>query len=110
MCGNGIRCVGKFVYDYGFTDKTTIDVISFGQKKVLELNVEDGEVKSVKVNMGSPILTPSDVPVAGYDNMEKVVSECQNILDALTDNQIDSVFVPQAEKIAHAMMALAKVA
>lgn len=43
-------------------------------------------------------------------SMEKVVSECQNILDALTDNQIDSMFVPQAEKIAHAMMALAKVA
>lgn len=43
-------------------------------------------------------------------SMEKVVSECQNILDALTDNQIDSVFVPQAEKIAQAMMALAKVA
>lgn len=43
-------------------------------------------------------------------SMEKVVSECQNILDALTDNQIDSVFVPQAEKIAHAMKALAKVA
>ena len=43
-------------------------------------------------------------------SMEKVVSECQNILDALTDNQIDSVFVPQAEKIAHAMMALEKVA
>ena len=43
-------------------------------------------------------------------SMEKVVRECQNILDALTDNQIDSVFVPQAEKIAHAMMALAKVA
>jgi hypothetical protein len=43
-------------------------------------------------------------------SMEKVVSECQSILDALTDNQIDSVFVPQAEKIAHAMMALAKVA
>ena len=43
-------------------------------------------------------------------SMEKVVNECDNILDALTDNQIDSVFVPQAEKIAHAMMALAKVA
>ena len=81
MCGNGIRCVGKFVYDYGFTDKTTIDVISYGQKKVLELNVEDGEVKSVKVNMGSPILTPSDVPVAGYDNMEKVVSENLKLKD-----------------------------
>ena len=47
---------------------------------------------------------------ATNQSMEKVVSECQNILDALTDNQIDSVFVPQAEKIAHAMMALAKVA
>ena len=63
MCGNGIRCVGKYVYDYGLTDKTSISVETLGGIKYLELNVVDGKVATVKVNMGSPILEPSKVPV-----------------------------------------------
>ncbi len=63
MCGNGIRCVAKFVYDKGLTDKTRISVISAGQIKYLDLMVEDGEVSKVRVNMGSPILKPELVPV-----------------------------------------------
>ncbi|MBR5248781.1 MAG: diaminopimelate epimerase [Lachnospiraceae bacterium] len=63
MCGNGIRCVAKFVYDKGLTDKTRISVISAGQIKYLDLTVEDGEVSKVRVNMGSPILKPELVPV-----------------------------------------------
>ena len=63
MCGNGIRCVGKYVYDYGLTDKTSISVETLGGIKYLELNVVDGKVATVKVNMGSPILKPSEVPV-----------------------------------------------
>ncbi len=63
MCGNGIRCVAKFVYDKGLTDKTRISVISAGQVKYLDLTVEDGEVSKVRVNMGSPILKPELVPV-----------------------------------------------
>ena len=63
MCGNGIRCVAKFVYDKGLTDKTHISVISAGQIKYLDLTVEDGEVSKVRVNMGSPILKPELVPV-----------------------------------------------
>lgn len=63
MCGNGIRCVGKFVYDKGLTDKTKITVVSAGQIKYLDLQVgEKGQVESVKVNMGSPILAPSQIP------------------------------------------------
>lgn len=63
MCGNGIRCVAKYVYDYGLTDKTSISVETLGGIKYLDLTVEDGKVKLVKVDMGRPILTPSDIPV-----------------------------------------------
>ena len=63
MCGNGIRCVGKYVYDYGLTDKTEITVETLGGIKYLSLNVEDGKVRSVRVDMGSPVLRPADIPV-----------------------------------------------
>ena len=63
MCGNGIRCVAKFVYDKGLTDQTHISVVSAGQVKYLDLTVEEGKVSKVRVNMGSPILKPELVPV-----------------------------------------------
>lgn len=66
MCGNGIRCVAKYVYDNALTDKREISVISCGKIKYLELTVEGegrGKVTQVRVNMGSPILTPALVPV-----------------------------------------------
>ena len=63
MCGNGIRCVAKYVYDYGLTDKTSISVETLGGIKYLDLAVEGGKVKLVKVDMGRPILTPSEIPV-----------------------------------------------
>lgn len=63
MCGNGIRCVGKFVYDKGLTDKTDITVISTGKIKYLTLFVNEGKVETVKVNMGAPELTAALVPV-----------------------------------------------
>ena len=63
MCGNGIRCVGKYVYDHKMTDKTEITVVSAGAIKYLTLNVVNGLVDTVKVDMGAPILVPSDVPV-----------------------------------------------
>lgn len=72
MCGNGIRCVGKYVYDHGMTDKTSITVESFGKVKYLELTVENGKVVKVKVNMGKPELTANDVPV---------VSEHEQVID-----------------------------
>ena len=71
MCGNGIRCVGKFEYDKGLTDKEHITVVSAGKVKYLDLTVERSEgvsesrgaVKAVRVNMGNPILEPAQIPV-----------------------------------------------
>ena len=62
MCGNGIRCVGKYVYDKGLTDKTTLKIETLAGIKVLNLNVEDGRVKTVKVDMGEPILDYKLIP------------------------------------------------
>ncbi len=63
MCGNGMRCVGKFVYDKGLTDKTHIAVDTLAGIKYLDLNVVDGKVVSVTVNMGQPILEAEEIPV-----------------------------------------------
>ena len=67
MCGNGIRCVGKFVFDKGMTSSKEITVESFGKVKYLTLYTEeeDGKevVTSVRVNMGEPILDADDIPV-----------------------------------------------
>ena len=65
MCGNAIRCVGKYVYDRGMTDKKLVNVDTNSGIKILELNVdgEENVVKSVRVNMGAPILKPELIPV-----------------------------------------------
>ena len=65
MCGNGVRCVGKYVYDRGLTKKTTVTVETLGGIKTLELHVEQGTVRSVTVDMGLPILAPEKIPVQG---------------------------------------------
>ncbi len=65
MCGNGIRCVAKFVYDKGLTDKTTLNIETKAGIKTLELTVEDGKVSLVKVNMGMPDFRAEAVPVVG---------------------------------------------
>ncbi len=64
MCGNGIRCVAKYVYDNRLTDKKKLTIVSAGQKKYIDLTVdEDDLVTTVKVDMGAPILEPAKVPV-----------------------------------------------
>jgi diaminopimelate epimerase len=73
MCGNGIRCVGKYVYDKGLTDKIHICVASFGNPKYLDLFVENGKVVSVRVDMGAPILEANKVPVKS--TMQESVNE-----------------------------------
>ena len=73
MCGNGIRCVAKYVYDNKMTDKTTITVETLSGIKTLVLNVEDDKVKTVRVNMGSPILESAKVPVVS--EKDKVIDE-----------------------------------
>lgn len=63
MCGNGIRCVAKYAYDYGIVDKTEITVATGSGVKTLQLFPENGKVKTVRVNMGAPILKPADIPL-----------------------------------------------
>ena len=90
MCGNGIRCVGKFVYDKGLTKKTNITVETLAGIKKLELhikpknqkepqNVKEGEVQTVKVDMGKPILIPKEIPVIATETPVKDLKI--NVLD-----------------------------
>lgn len=73
MCGNGMRCVGKYVYDKGLTDKEHVKVVSGGQMKYLDYTIQDGKVVLVKVNMGQPILDAAQVPV--LSDSAKVIDE-----------------------------------
>ena len=63
MCGNGIRCVAKYVYDNRLTDKTAISIESMGAVKYIDVTVEDGKVKSARVDMGRPVLAAKSIPV-----------------------------------------------
>lgn len=82
MCGNGIRCVGKYVYDKGLTDKDRISVISGGKVKYLDLTIENGKAVQIKVNMGEPILESKLVPV---------VSENDQVIH-------EDIFIPEKEE------------
>ena len=73
MCGNGIRCVAKYVYDYGLTDQTEISVETLAGIKYLKLQIEDGKVSQITVNMGQPELNPVKIPVQAEG--ERVVDE-----------------------------------
>lgn len=76
MCGNGIRCVAKYVFDYGLTDKTHLSIESMGKIKYIDLTVTDGKVSAVRVDMGAPILKAAEVPV---------VSENETVLNELIE-------------------------
>ena len=71
MCGNGIRCVGKFVYDKGLTQKTEVTIETLAGIKTLQLNVKNGKVETVKVDMGEPILEPKEIPVISEEKPVK---------------------------------------
>jgi len=73
MCGNAIRCVGKYVFDNKITNKKNITIETLAGIKVLELKVEAEKVVLVRVDMGEPILTPKDIPVEG--NKDRFISE-----------------------------------
>ncbi|MDR2899073.1 MAG: diaminopimelate epimerase [Clostridiales bacterium] len=78
MCGNGIRCVGKFVYDKGLTDKTDLTVETLGGIKTLKLFKENGKVNMATVDMGKAVLTSKDIPV--IFNKDRVVNETLNVM------------------------------
>ncbi len=84
MCGNGIRCVGKYVYDHGLTDQTDLAIETLAGIKYLHLYIEKssendrGTVTRVRVNMGNPILMPAEVPV-DTSGIEKLESERNSV-------------------------------
>ncbi len=71
MCGNGIRCVGKFVYDKGLTNKTTVKIETLAGIKTLILNTKDGKVGTARVDMGEPILEAEKIPVISTEKTVK---------------------------------------
>ena len=63
MCGNGVRCIAKYVYDHHLTDKTQITLETLAGIKHLDLSVENGKVMNVTVDMGQPVFKGSQIPV-----------------------------------------------
>lgn len=63
MCGNGIRCVAKYLYDHGYAKDTSFTIESMGAIKYIDVEVENGKAVAAKVDMGSPILSSKDIPV-----------------------------------------------
>ena len=77
MCGNGIRCVAKYVYDNKLTDSKSISIESMGAVKYIDVKTEDDKVVSARVDMGAPILDASRIPV--NSKKEKVINEDINL-------------------------------
>ena len=63
MCGNGIRCVGKYVYDSGIARKDVLTIDSLSGVKTLHMTIENGKATAARVDMGPAILTPARIPV-----------------------------------------------
>ena len=63
MCGNGIRCVAKYVYDHGMTTNEEFTIESMGAIKYIKLILKDGQIEKVSVDMGEPILEAKNIPV-----------------------------------------------
>ena len=91
MCGNGIRCVAKFVYDHRLTDKKKLTIVSAGKNKYIDLTVDaDDLVESVKVDMGAPILKASEIPVTvSSDRIPEVSGRTVTLTDIPEDACID---------------------
>ena len=73
MCGNGIRCVAKYVYDKGLTHQEQIRIMSCGTVRILDLEIQNGKVSRVRVNMGRPVLNAGQIPVKS--DQEQVIGE-----------------------------------
>ena len=79
MCGNAVRCIAKYVYERGLTDKEEITLETLGGIKVLRLHIQNGVVIAVTADMGEPILAADKIPVRS--EKEPVIGEKLHILD-----------------------------
>ena len=69
-CGNGIRCLAKYLFDHGHTDQTELTIETIGRVNVLQLHVVDGNVETVRVDLGDPIFKRGAIPVRGDADSE----------------------------------------
>lgn len=74
MCGNGIRCFARYIYDYGLTEKTEFTVETGAGILVPKIILKNGSVTGIQVDMGEPHLLGEEIPVTGYDG-KKVIAE-----------------------------------
>lgn len=81
MCGNGIRCFSKYVYEKNLVRQNPINIETLAGLKVAQLNIVDGKVKSVKIDMGAPILDCEKIPVISIKNESRCLNEPLEILD-----------------------------
>lgn len=105
MCGNGIRCVAKYVYDYGLTNKTKLLIETLSGIKELDLTVKDGIVTEVTVDMGTPITCPQEIPVVSEKEILKkepilIGKEHYEITCVSMGNPHAVVFVEDTQKLA----------
>ena len=100
MCGNGIRCVAKYVYDHHMTDKTQFTIESFGRIKYITVKAEDGKMVEATVDMGEPILKGEDIPVdigvLKADGEGRVIASSLKVLDRTFDVTCVSMGNPHA--------------
>ena len=94
MCGNATRCIGKYVYDMGLTDKTDITLETNSGIKYLTLYLKDNKVDSVTVDMGKAILVPKDIPV--NSDLDRFVSQPVEICGRTWDITCVSMGNPHA--------------
>lgn len=101
MCGNGIRCVAKYVYDHGIARKPTLAIETDAGVKTLELDVRDGRVANVTVDMGAPILDPDAIPVRAEGRLIDAPLEVDGTIHRITcvsmGNPHCVLFVPSTE-------------
>jgi len=81
MCGNGIRCFSKYVYEKNLVRQNPINIETLAGLKVAQLNIVDGKVKSVKIDMGAPVLDCEKIPVISIKNEGRCLNEPLEILD-----------------------------
>ena len=89
MCGNGIRCVAKYVYDHGMTDREDITIESFGKIKPIQITAKDGKAVLIRVDMGEPELRAGSVPVAA-DKLGKQDGSDISLDDSIVDAPINA--------------------
>ncbi len=96
MCGNGIRCFSKYIYENNIVRKDQINIETLKGLIRAELNVVNNKVKSIQIDMGSPILECEKIPVISDDNIDKCINEPIVILDKIFNFTAVSMGNPHA--------------